>query len=565
MRDPVWVYDVWSTYTDGYYREYQQLPDDTRLTADLAMRQLAEIARLKKAGVRFDYYMMNAFWFAPDGAYRQWRRPDWPKGPDPWIDACQKNGLKPGLWLGCNSLWKIDVAPEWQDSLAVKDPAEGALEALSFYEGGFFPHFMQTLQHWYDRGFRMFEFDAANFDAATPAARRNQSPQEIRERNEQAFSSALKEFRRKNPDVMLVAFNGFGGDIFTTATPFPFKLPVDLRWLGVFDTLYSGDIRVSDVPQMSFWRSVDLFNDHMVRRYEQSAIPLERIDPFCTFTNTWFGHKRGKSAWKGMLLRTVARGSWKKTVYGSLELLDEDDARWFAKVQDIFGPLVALGRTKTFGGIPGEVQPYGFSSFDAQGSIYTIVNPTQEIRDVDMPLLSRLQNAAPPGRVLFRDAGFNPRLAGMTIRLGPGQMCLVGFGRYADAQYDLGVESDTIIPHRIEPVQASFSTAGSHVIQAEVKPPSKGDLRIVFWQRAEDGTAPRSRTMKIEAMQKGQRLTVMQPDQDKAVSTGISWGAGEIRNADMDPAAVIAIRCSSAEKQPIHLEGRVYAVEYDLT
>ncbi len=61
------------------------------------MRELDEIIRLKKYGVHFDYYMMDAFWFDPDGAYRKWRTPYCPEGPERWITSCQKNSLKPGL------------------------------------------------------------------------------------------------------------------------------------------------------------------------------------------------------------------------------------------------------------------------------------------------------------------------------------------------------------------------------------------------------------------------------------------------------------------------------------
>ena len=81
------------------------------------MRELDELLRLKKAGVRFDYYMMDAFWFAPDGGYRTWRKPNWPNGPDAWIKKCQDNGIKPGLWFRNNTLVKIQAAPAWKDSL----------------------------------------------------------------------------------------------------------------------------------------------------------------------------------------------------------------------------------------------------------------------------------------------------------------------------------------------------------------------------------------------------------------------------------------------------------------
>jgi hypothetical protein len=565
MRDPVWVYDNWSAYTDGFYQEYLQLPDETRLTEELAMRQLRELARLKRCGVHFDYYMMNAFWFDPDGAYRDWRKPDWPDGPDRWIAGCQDQGLKPGLWFGTNSLWKINVAPQWRDSLAPKRDAALevlSLDSMSFYEGGFLPDFMDVLQYWYDRGIRMFEFDVANFDAATAAAIKNQSSAEIRSRNQLAFSNALKQFRRSNPDVMLAAFNDFGGDIHSTVTPFPFKKPVDLRWLEVFDTLYTGDTRVSDVPLINFWRSVDLYNDHMTRRYEQSGVPLERSDPFFTLSSTWFGYKREKIAWKGMLLLSLARGSWKKTIYGDLQLLSDEDARWFAKVQDMYAPLLAMGRTKAFGGIPGDVQPYGFGSFGTQGAIYTIVNPTQEMRQIHLPYLSRVQSRHQPARIIFHDDGYVPTLKGMTVSVGPEQMCVIGFGVYADEKHHLGVERDVVIPHDIKRINALFVVTAQNAVETTIAAPRKEDLRLVFWQRNSDESAPRSAFLRIEAEQNGRQLIVLQPDQQRAVSTGISWAAGEIRHKELVGDLPITVRCSSTEKQPVTLHGNVYAVAY---
>lgn len=562
---PVWVYDIWAAYTDGFYQEYLSLPDETRLTEQLAMTQLRELARLQRAGVHFDYYMMNAFWFDPNGGYRGWRQPDWPDGPDRWIAGCYEQGLKPGLWFGTNSLWKISPASAWQDSLApVKEKSRGAfvLDDMSLFEGGFLADFMEVLQHWYDRGIRLFEFDTANFDAATSGAMNDQSLHEIRERNRAAFHDALKAFRCENPDALLVAFNGFGGDMHGTATPFPFKNPVDLRWLEVFDSLYTGDTRVSDVPLMNFWRSVDLFSDHMVRRYEQSGVPLECCDPFFTLSPTWFGHQRGKQAWKSMLLLTAARGSWKTTIYGDLRLLGGNDARLFAQVQRMYEPLSETGRVKTFGGIPGEVQPYGYCSFDMGGALYTAVNPTQTVQALELPQLARSQDPLQHGRVLFRDAGFDVRTDGATLILGPEQMAVVGFGRYAEAQFDLGMDNDIPIPLTIAQVEASWREQGTNIIETTLAAPTKGDLRVLFQQRAEENEAPRSTTLTIEALQNGKVLAVLQPNQDKAVSTGISWAAGEIKSSSFHAGEPLTICCRSPEKHPVRMEASVYVVEY---
>jgi hypothetical protein len=514
--------------------------------------------------------MMDAFWFAPDGGYRSWRKPNWPNGPDRWIAECRANGILPGLWFGTNELVKIEAAPQWRDSLTAKGGS------MSFYEGGFLPDFMKTMQYWYDHGIRMFKFDFVDFGAATAATEQSQSKEEIFVRNTTAFREALRAFRQKNPDIVLVAFNGFGGDVESTAGPFPFHNPVDLRWLEVFDSLYSGDPRPSDVPEVNFWRSMDIYSDHMVRRYEQSLLPLERIDSTgFMIGNTGTIYYRKTNAWKGMLLLMVARGGWVNTIHGNLEFLDDEKVRWFARVQRIYERLQAEGRTKTFGGIPGEVQPYGFGSMDADGAVYTVVNPAQAVQEIDLPLLSRVQASLSNGRVTFRDAGFEPSLKGSKVTLGPGQMAAVGFGRYAAQEYDLGVQEDVVIPSSINPLAVTFSAKDNetNAISATVTAPAKGDLRIIFQQRGKDGSILRSwpggppngktvgTVMKIVAEQGGKTLPI-EIHYDKQVWSGLSWGAGEIKHGDFVAGTPITIRCSSTEKDAVKLEARLYAVSY---
>ena len=560
LRDPIWVYNNWSAY--------DELSDRIPLTEELAMRELREIVRLKKFGVRFDYYMMDAFWFDPEGAYRKWRKPNWPNGPDRWISQCRSNGILPGLWFSTNTLVKIDAAPQWQDSL---NKNQGA---MSFYQGGFLPDFMNVLQYWYDRGIRMFKFDFVDLGAGTPEAEKMQAPGEIRTRNETAFREALKNFRQRNPDVVLEAFNGFGGDVESTDGPFPFQHPPDLRWLTVFDAMYSGDPRPSDVPEMNFWRSVDIYSDHMVRRYEQSFLPLERIDSTgFMIGNTGTIYYRKTHAWQGALLLMIARGGWINTVHGNLEFLDAEQARWFAKVQAMYAPLQALGRTKTFGGIPGEVQPYGFGSFDVEGTIYTVVNPGQSVESIELPLLSRIQKPLRGGRVLFRDAGFKPALEGDRITLGAGQMAAVGFGKFSDLKYDLGIQHDVRIPVSIRSLAAQFRTNGNNVIEAVVDAPNTGDLRIVLQQRGSDGHLMRSwpggppngasvdKVLTLRATQDDKDVPI-EIKYDKVIWSGLSWAVGELRHTSMRTGQPITIRLASAEKNAVTLEGHLYLVSY---
>jgi len=554
------VYNNWSSY--------DELSDNVLLTEQLAMKELDEIIRLRRFGVRFDYYMMDAFWFAQNGGYKTWRKSSWPNGPDQWLKKCRDNGLLPGLWFGTNTLVKIDAAPEWENSL------NRQRRAMSFYEGGFLPSFVDVLQYWYERGIRMFKFDFADFTAATPEAEKTQSREEIYSRNVNAFRAALKNFRRKNPDAVLVAFNGFGGDVESTATPFPFQHPVDLRWLEVFDSLYSGDPRPSDVPEMSFWRSMDIYSDHMVRRYEQSDIPLERIDSTgFMIGNTGTIYNRKTNAWKGMLVLMLARGGWVNTVHGNLEFITDQDARWFAKVQSFYLRLQATGRTKTFGGIPGDVQPYGFGSLDTEGAVYTAMNPAENVEEIQMPLLSRQQKSNNSGRVLFRDAGFEPVLRDDKITLGPGQLAVVGFGRYASGEYDSGVQEDVRIPVAILPVAVKFVTEGKNTIITSVPAPERGNLRIIVQQRGSDGSIRRSsggappngttmgKILVLHAWQNGQAVSI-EINYDKAIWSGLSWAAGEIKRSALVPGQPVTIECLSREKDSVALDGHVFVVEY---
>jgi hypothetical protein len=442
------------------------------------------------------------------------------------------------------------------------------------FEGGFLPDFMNVLQFWYDRGIRMFLFDFADMAAATPQTEATLTREEIVRRNSTASRDALAAFRRKNPDVVLEAFNGFGGVMDSTYYPFPFKDPVDLRWLTVFDSLYCGDPRPGDIPTMNFWRSLDIYSDHQMRRYEQSGVPLERIDTTSFMPgNTGTIYRRAFAEWKGSLLLTMARGGWINTTYGNLELLSDKDAHWFARVQSLFLHFQSEGRIKTFGGIPGDAQPYGFGALDGQGSVYTVVNPTETIASITLPSLSQEQTLISHGSVLFRDAGYLPKLAGNQIHLGPEQMAVIGFGKYASPQYQLGVQNDVVIPRSIRRVDAKFQSAAKDVITANVNPPAGVDLRLILQQYSLDGSlrrtwaggdpngTPMGKALILRAEQGGRELPIRE-DYNRVIWAGLSWGEGEISHKDFQPGEPVTLTFRTTEKDPVTIQGHVYAVTY---
>src|SRR5260221_14611550 len=56
LKQPIAVYNNWSAY--------DELSDNVELTEELAMKELGEILRLRRSGVKIDYYVMDAFWYS---------------------------------------------------------------------------------------------------------------------------------------------------------------------------------------------------------------------------------------------------------------------------------------------------------------------------------------------------------------------------------------------------------------------------------------------------------------------------------------------------------------------
>ncbi|MFI5193154.1 MAG: hypothetical protein ACHQD7_03830 [Chitinophagales bacterium] len=558
LSRPVFVYNNWSAY--------DELSDNVAQTEMLALRELDELIRLKKSGVKMDYYVMDAFWFDKRGGYREWNRQHWPNGPDKWLSSCKENNILPGMWFSTNLIAThsgrfLEPVDAWKDSLAT-DP-----NILCLFEGGYLNHLEGSLQLWYDRGVRLFKFDFAYFEAITPASKNKYTPEEVQEKNKQAFMGMLERFRTKNDDIVFTGYNGFGGDMENTFTPF--KKDINLKWLDAFDTLYCGDPRFSDVPMMNIWRSADNYSDHMVRQFEFNGIPLRRIDN-CAFMigKTGTCYYRGINAWKGMLILELARGGWMNVYHGNLELLKEPDAKWFALVQSLYHELQIQDKFSSFGNIPGSAKPYGFRASGLQGVVCTVVNPSQDMVTMSLPVIAKTS------AVLYADGGYRPVLRGSELSLGPEQLVVVGFDQYATGAYNFGRDETISIPVSISKIGSSFKETGKNKIAATIdKLPVKA-VRIIFQQfdakgfpyRTWGGAPPDGKKMdaffRINVTQKGKPVP-LRIEYDKMIWSGLSWAAGEISEDDLDFGKPLSIECMSNETQTLTLKADVYAVGYN--
>lgn len=549
LDQPISVYINWSAYDEA--------ADTVKLTEQLAMRELREAIRLKKNGVRIDYYVMDDFWYDRDKGYREWRK-DWdPDGYKKWIRLCNENDIKPGLWVSTNDVRKFNPVEEWQNSMDIET------NTTCMFTGGFLDHFMESLQLWYDRGIRMFKFDFAWFMAATPEGKQIFTPREIYELNFNSFSAALRLFKAKNPEVIFVAYNGF-----LDWLTFPgFDKFMDTNWLNFFDAVYCGDPRASDIPCISFWRSMDMYSDQQVRIYENNGIPLSKIDNASFIMGTTASaYDRGSAAWKGMLLLSLARGGWFNSYYGNLELLNDSDAKWFAKVQEIFFELQQFGQISTFGDMPIKGLPYGYKAYKKDGILFTVVNPSQSIQKVHLET-----NSIDKGAILFSDEGYVPELNGNELMLGPEQIALVGYGQYADRKkYNLGKEKDIIIPARIEKLPVAFQKVGDNTFQAVVTNLNfNSTIRVLCSQKDSDGKYYKvsagnntvGTMMQLKAMQGDKELPIT-IHYDKKLWSGISWVSGEISGNNINKKKPLIITYTLDDPTQVSVTGEVYKVDY---
>jgi hypothetical protein len=266
--------------------------------------------------------------------------------------------------------------------------------------------------------------------------------------------------------------------------------------------------------------------------------------------NTGTCYRRGKAAWKGMLVLSAARGGRVNTYYGDMALLDERDRSWFARAQSLYYPLQAAGDISLVGGYPGEGRPYGFAARAPGGAVFTVLNPAATVADILLP--------APKGRgsrILFTDAGRAPALNGDTLRLGPGQLTVVGSGTYADPSWDLGTQDDVLIPESCEPLPITDVVRGPRSVSATVFAPRAGALRIMCSQSGADGRPwrvtggappsgiPLGSLLLLKADQDGKQLELSR-NYDRKIWSGLSWAVAEAPSEELVPGRPVRVTYS---------------------
>ncbi|MBC7321321.1 hypothetical protein H5T89_11835 [bacterium] len=464
LKRPFSIYCDWGLH--------DELGDNIELDEKMTLEVLDRLKYWKEKGIIFDYYLFDAFWFDPNGDYKQFKKTHWPNGFKKVRETIEELGMKPGLWFDINGF----TSPKneiWKDSLT----SDGRSYCL--FDGPYSEGFLDALVYAYKEwGIRMFKLDFANFRAVTPRLEGKLTIDEIYLKNTQALKDILKRFRTLCPKAVILAYNGYElMPGYISNTSYPIVKGVDPSWLEVFDYMYSGDPRPADVPCISFRRSIDLYQDHMVYKFNYSGLPLYRIDDHgCMIGNTNTIYYLGKTSWRRSWIMTLIRGSKKAHLYGNLHLLDDSDLEFLKVSRDLFFSLYEAGLETSVIGVPLRDPWHGFLLGGPSKGLLALVNssPISQFLEVHIPGIKRV-------KAIFKDAGadidIEVSLDTLSLTLSPEQMVLLGLGEMADVE-DLGECKDEPVPREAKFGNIVFRRTSRNEIEGFLNPIEGQFLRL---------------------------------------------------------------------------------------
>ncbi|MCE5258503.1 MAG: hypothetical protein LLG44_05505 [Chloroflexi bacterium] len=453
MRRPFSIYCDWAMH--------DELGDAIELDEAMTLRALAVLERWQRElGLRFDYYLLDAFWFEPAAPYTAFKKPHWPDGFERAHERIAALGMTPGLWYDVNASWLNP--PEWRGSLSAKGRGHSLAEGP--YADGLEAAWRYAIETW---GVRLFKLDFANFylQKADSAL----CPEENYARSCDTLRNILRRLRRAYPDLAVIAYNGFERWPGYLGSPIglPLKQGFDLSWLEVCDYLYSGDPRPSDLPRSDLRRSIDIFQDHQVWVMRQNGFPFERIDDHgCMVGSSNTAFYQGSHGFRRTYLGSLARGGQRDIYYGDPALLSDDEARFMAAARALyFGAFQNGLTTALLGGEPGVSAWHGTVTGGAAAGLVYLVNGSCSRQQVRLGLPG-LRNA----RVLYADDALALPLAvgaeQLLVELLPEQMALIGLGTYSSENCVLGTCHDSPQALSIRPLPLTWEWTSADTLTA---------------------------------------------------------------------------------------------------
>lgn len=352
---------------------HDELSDRIELTESMTDEMLKYLQKLKNTfSIKFDYYLIDAFWFEENIPYIQFKSKNWPHGFEDTKHKMKELGIKLGLWFDLTGAFlkmqTMEAALLQQEQHALCLGHDQYFEALK----------QALIYHIGVTGMKMIKFDFAVFECSNPQ-HLHPMGEDSKEFLISRFLTLMKELRQLEPELIVLAYNGFTSnyDWIKDVNGNKSGYAISPWWALDIDYLYCGDPRPSEVPTIKLRDSIHYYTDAMIRQFHDALLPFEVIDDHGIMmgkTGTIYG--LGKEGWRDNWILSLSRGNGKIHFYGDLKLFDESDVQFLQSTWGLFEKFCRNDfQTELILGNPicGEV--YGYHNGNDKEGYITVVNP----------------------------------------------------------------------------------------------------------------------------------------------------------------------------------------------
>ena len=366
------VYCDWGLHDD-------MTEGDPILTAEMTLQNIRDIAEFsKKSGVKFDYYLMDAFWFEKGMPYTQFRQDTFPDGYAPIVAALKEADMKYGLWFDINCIHAHLEGMEKYDTMLQNGSLCFACDEIAelMYQG--------IAKQIKECGVKMLKLDFAYFECLNPNHGHSTQFTESKEKSVKNFLNMMRKLKEIEPELIVTCHNGW-----TTLLDWIGSIQersgyaISPYWAEYLDYLYCGDPRPSELASENLGNSVIWYTDAMIRTFIESAIPLDAIEDHGTMLgNTATLYRLGTKMFRKGTLLGVMRGTKKLHLYGDVSELNDEDCAYFNKVGTLYDDIMERDyETELIGGDARKGEIYGYCVGNGVEGYAMLVNPSSRAKD----------------------------------------------------------------------------------------------------------------------------------------------------------------------------------------
>lgn len=364
-----YVYGNWGLYDN-------MTPGDPKLDEALALRSVRDLRRVETlSGVKFQQYVMDAFWFKPGTHYRELDGEALPRGFAPLRKALREDGLDFGLWFDLN--FREDHPTDFSFEDNRLGTGTYCLACPRVYEA------MESaiLARVKEDGLKALKIDFAFFSCRNPEHDHAQGEVPSKEKGIKNFIRLVKAVKEAEPGLVFYCYNGFTFHLDSIARVHLGDAPaISPYWSWIVDYVYCGDPRVDEIPTLREEKSLAGYTDSMIRHFHDSYFPLSSIDDHGTMIGrTGTIYYLGKETFRRSALLGLMRGERKLHLYGDLSLLDEADCAYLGFLSSLQKEADEKGWTPALLlGDPRKGEAYGYALASENEGFLSVFNPAEE-------------------------------------------------------------------------------------------------------------------------------------------------------------------------------------------